>query len=304
MKIKNLKLKNNLILAPMAGISNIAFRLLCKKYDCGLCYSEMINANALVRNNKATQKLTQTCKQEKPVAMQLFGTKIPIIKKAVKILEENADIIDFNLGCPAKQIIDQGAGAALLKRPAKIKEIIETLTTNTELPVTAKIRLGINNSKDAIKTAKIIEKAGADALIIHARTASQGYSGKADWNKIKEIKQSLNIPVIGNGDVTDHKTAEEMSKICDGIMIGRAACGNPFIFKQINHYFKTKKLLKDKNKITMFKEYLKLWEKHNLRFADLKQHSFFFTKGIDRASKIRLKISRAENVEEIMKILR
>ncbi len=303
-KIGKIKLENNLVLAPMAGITNIAFRLLCKKYGCGLVYSEMINANAIVRNNKATLNLTQTCKQEKPIAMQLFGTKIDVIKKAVKILEKKADIIDFNFGCPAKQIIQQGAGAALLKRPAKIKEIIEAMVSSTSKPVTAKVRVGITNMKNCVKTAEIIEKAGASAIAVHGRTLKQGYSGKADWNAIKKIKKAVDIPVMGNGDVFNHKDAKEMlnKTNCDFVMIGRGACGNPHLFKQCNEYLNNGKVISGIDNKKMFLEYMELWKKYKLRFADIKLHAQYFTKGIDGAAKTRLKLSGCKTVEEIEKV--
>lgn len=303
MKIGNVRLKNNLILAPMASISNIAFRVLCKRYDAGLCYSEMINANALARNNKATIRLTKTCSEERPVALQLFGTKSSVIKKAVSAIEDSCDIIDFNFGCPAPKIIQQGAGSALMKRPAKIKEIIETLVSCTSKPITAKIRSGIKKH-NCLKLAKIIEQAGASAITVHGRTVAQSYSGKAKWFVIKEVKDSLNIPVIGNGDVSDCKSAELILKQtnCDGIMIGRAACGNPFIFKQINHYFKTGKILPEKSKVEMFEEYLELWKKFDLRQADLERHAFFFTKGVKGAAQLRKKLQDDFNVELVKKM--
>jgi len=298
MKIGKLKLRNNLILAPMAGVSNVAFRVMCNKYNAGLCVSEMINANALSRNNKATIRMTATCARDKPVAMQLFGTRIDVIKKAVSIIEKKADIIDFNFGCPARKIIQQGAGSALLKRPAKIKEIIEAMVSSTDKPVTAKIRSGIKKH-NCLKIARVIEKAGASAITIHGRTVAQSYSGKAKWFVIKEVKDELNIPVIGNGDVVDCKSAELLLKQtnCDGIMIGRAACGNPFLFKQIDEYLRTGKVLEQKSKVEMFEEYLKLWKEFNLDFNDLKQHAFFFTKGVPGAAKLRKKLSEKFDIE-------
>ena len=301
MKIGNVTLKNNLILAPMASVSNIAFRVQCKRYNAGLCYSEMVNANAVARGNKATVRLARTCSKERPVALQLFGTKPETIKKAVAAIEDSCDIIDFNFGCPAPKIIQQGAGSALMKRPAKIKEIIETLVSSTDKPVTAKIRSGIKKH-NCLKIAKIIEDAGASALTVHGRTVAQSYSGMAKWSVIKEVKDALNIPVIANGDVVDCKSAELVLKQtnCDGIMIGRAACGNPFIFEQINHYFKTGEILPQKSKVEMFEEYLELWKKFDLRQADLERHTFFYTKGVKGAAQLRKKLQDKFDVELVL----
>ena len=224
------KLKSKLILAPMHNVTNIAFRIMCKKYGASLVCTELLSANAVAREDNLNLKLAITNKSENPVSAQLFGQNTENIVKAAKILEKQFDIIDINFGCPSKNILEQGAGAALLKRKNKIKEIVEETSKAIKKPLTVKIR-----NEDAVEIAKICEKAGASAIIIHARTIKQGYSGKADWNIIRQIKENVKIPVIGNGDVIDGESAEQMLKqtSCDYIMIGRGAIGNPFIFKQI-----------------------------------------------------------------------
>ena len=203
MKIGNVKLKNNLILAPMVGINDTAFRILCKNYGAGLVYTEMINANAIFNKNKATLKKLDFIEEERPITVQLFGANIEMLKHAAKTAEKSADIIDINFGCPDTKVLHQGSGAALLKRPQRIFDIVKTIVDSVSIPVTAKIRL----SKDNIKIAKLIEEAGASAIAVHARTVSQKYSGKADWNAIKEIKENIKIPVIANGDIFSGKDA-------------------------------------------------------------------------------------------------
>ncbi|MBI4447698.1 tRNA dihydrouridine synthase DusB [Candidatus Woesearchaeota archaeon] len=311
MDIGSVTLKNNLILAPMAGISDIAFRILCKRYGAGLVFTEMINVNALDRSNKATIRLTKTCDEEKPVAFQLFGTRKDPLISAVKSIEGKADIIDFNLGCPAQQIIDQGAGAALLKRPTKIKEIISILVKNSSKPITVKMRSGVNEeNKQPVKTAKLIEEAGASAITIHPRTVKQGYSGKADWNIIKQIKEAVSIPVIGNGDVTNGKQAEAMLKMtkCDGVMIGRAAIGDPHIFYRVQKYLETKEIIPmptKKEKVKQFFEYAELAEKFDILNSHLlMQRAQEFTRNLRNSNQLRAKLNNAKTVEEIKKEMR
>lgn len=310
MKIGNLKLENNLVLAPMATITDVAFRVLCKRHGAGLVFTEMINANAISRGNKASFKLADTCEEEKPVGFQIFGTRIDAIKDSVKALDEKADLIDLNLGCPVTQVLKQGAGAALLKRPAKIKEIIEAMVSSTEKPVTAKMRIGFKKDKEVtVKIAKIIEEAGASAITVHARTVGQGYSGKADWRFIKAVKEAVNIPVIGNGDVTNGKQAKAMldQTNCDGIMIGRAARGDPAIFVRVKKYLEDGTIMdmptkEEKKKI--FFEYLSLAEKFNLLSPHIvMQRAQEFTKSIRESRHLRERLNKARSIEDIKRAM-
>ena len=298
------KLKNKLILAPMHNITNIAFRILCKKYGASLTSTELLSANALAREDNLNLKLAITNKSEKPVCAQIFGQNTENLVKAAKRLEKDFDVIDINFGCPSKKILSQGAGAALLKRKNKIKEIVKQVSKNIKKPVTVKIR-----SNNAAEIAKICEKAGASAITVHARSVKQGYSGKADWDVIKKVKQAVSVPVIGNGDVIDGKSAEKMLKEtnCDYIMIGRAAIGNPFIFKQINEYLKTGKEIKQtkKEKIEDFFEYIKLAKKYKIfSTSDAKLKAQEFTKGLRGSRELRGKLNTIKTWDEIENLIR
>lgn len=298
------KLESDTILAPMAGVTDVAFRLLCRKYGAGMAVTEMISANALSRGNKATLKLIDVVPEEKSRVIQLFGQNTKSLIKAAKICEEQCEMLDLNLGCPASKIIQQGSGSALLERPNKVKEIVTALTKAVNVPITCKIRLGIKKSNiNVIKIAQFCEKAGAQLISVHARTQKQGYTGKADWSWIKKVKESVQIPVAGNGDVT---TVEDYIRMkqetgCDYVMIGRGAIGNPYLFKQIADYNKTGKYEKTtpEQQINDFFEYLELAEKHNIKFQHIKFHAQAFTKGIKGSSKFRFKLNRINNVEEI-----
>lgn len=302
MKIGNVKLKNNLILAPMASVTNLPYRLLCK--DAGLRYSEMINLNALSRGNKATEKLCLTCKEEKPVSFQLFGLRTEPIKKAVSMIESKADIIDFNFGCPAHQVVGVGSGAALLKRPEKVGKIISTIVGCTSKPVTAKIRLGYDKN-NVVKLCKIIEDAGASAVAVHARTYKQGFSGKANWSALKEL--DLGIPVIGNGDVTDGRKAKKMLEICDGAMIGRAAIGDPMVFSRILKYLENgsvEKMPGLSEKVGWFLDYYKLALKYDLvNLHTLKQRAQEFTKNLRDSRIIRKELNKIKDVDFMIKYM-
>ncbi len=314
------KLKSKLILAPMHNITNIAFRLMCKKYGAGLTSTELLSSNALARKDNLNLKLAITNKSEGLVCAQIFGQNTENLVKAARVLEKNTenkefsiplnfdkfagfDIIDINFGCPSKKILSQGAGAALLKRKNKIFEIVEQVSKNIKKPVTVKIR-----SNNAVEIAKICEKAGASAITIHARTVEQGYSGNADWNVIKKVKQAVKIPVIGNGDVINGESAERMLKEtnCDYIMIGRAAIGNPFIFKQINEYLKTRKEIKQtkKQKISDFFEYINLTKKYNIfSLSDAKMKAQEFTRGLKGSRGLRRELNTIKTWEEIENLI-
>ncbi len=303
------QLSGKLVLAPMHNVTNIAFRLMCKKYGAALVSTELLSANALARKNKVTLELAKTCEEEKPAVAQIFSNNINNLIKSAQILEKNFDVIDINLGCPSDKVMKQGSGGYLLKRKNKIAEIIKKVGESIEKPLTVKIRSGIDrDSINALEIAKICEKGGASAIIIHPRTVKQGYSGKADWSIIKKIKENVKIPVIGNGDVTNGEDAERMFKEtnCDYIMIGRGAIGNPFIFKEINEFLKTEKVIKQskEEKIKDFFEHIKLTEKYDIfSIKDAKQKAMEFTKGMNRSSKLRHKLDRVKSWQEIERLM-
>ena len=239
MKIGNVELENNIFLAPMAGITDLPFRLICKENDAGLVYTEMISAKALLYNDEKTKLLLKTCDKEKPLAVQIFGSDVEAIAYASKYVSEFADIVDINMGCPAPKVVKNGDGSRLLLNLELVKQIIETAVANSKVPVTVKMRTGWDaDNIVVVEAAKIAEKAGASAITVHGRTRSQYYSGEADWNIIKQVKESVSIPVIGNGDVTSREIAKkrlEQSGV-DAIMIGRGAFGNPWIFRETVQY--------------------------------------------------------------------
>jgi tRNA-dihydrouridine synthase B len=302
------KLPSDIILAPMAGVTDVAFRLLCKKYGAALTVTEMISANALARNNQATIKMIDVVSAEKPRVIQLFSQNTESLVKAAKYCEDKCEILDLNFGCPAAKIIRQGSGSALLERPNKLKEIVEAVVNAVKIPVTVKIRLGIRKSNiNVIKIAKLCEEAGASLIAVHARTQKQGYTGKADWSWIKKVKESVNIPVAGNGDV---KTVEDYLRMkketgCDYVMIGRGTMGNPYLFKQIVDYQKTGNYSQrdKKQQIKDFYEYLELAIEHKIKFINIKFHAQAFTKGIKGAKNIRNELSRAKSVDEIKRMI-
>lgn len=272
------KLQGKAILSPMAGVTDVAFRELCKKYGAALTCTEFLNSTAIIRKNKRTLEMLQTSELENPKQVQLFGNNIEQVVAAAKFCEDKFDIIDVNCGCPAWKVIKTGAGSELLKNPKQIGNFIKELSSNVRVPVTLKIRKGINdNNTNAVEVAKIAEKNGAAAIGIHGRTQKQGYSGEADWEIIKEVKQAVNIPVIGNGDVftpEDFKEKLEYSN-CDYILIARGAMTNPYIFKQINDYLETGKY-DHKDKLEQFNEYLEIATKYNIKFKQIKNHAVNF----------------------------
>ena len=265
MKIGNVELKNKVFLSPMAGVTDLPFRLICKEQDCGMLYTEMVNSKALCYDDENTKKMLKIEDEEHPVAVQIFGSDPEFMGRAAEIMNEYPnEILDINMGCPAPKVVKNGDGSALMKNPKLAEEVLKAVVKNSEKPVTLKIRKGWDDeSVNAVEIAKIAEASGISALAIHGRTREQYYSGKADWDIIAEIKQNINIPVIGNGDVFTVEDAINMLEKtkCDAIMIGRGAQGNPWIFKRINHYMQTGEILPEptlEEKINTAKKHLDL----------------------------------------------
>ncbi len=307
MQIKNKfpKLSSKALLSPMSGVTDIAFRILAKKYGAGLTYTEFVSSAGIVRNNKNTLEMIKTVPSEKPVAVQLFGNNVQEVVDAAKLIEDQFDVIDVNCGCPAWKVIKTGSGSAMLNDVNKIGKFINKLSSSINKPVTLKIRTGVDDKKvNAVEVAKTAEENGASAIAVHGRTQKQGYSGSANWEIIKKVKESVNIPVIGNGDVFSpeiFKERLEQSNV-DFIMIARAAIGNLFIFKQIKDYIKSG-TYEIKNPLEQFSEYCVLAEKYEVPFKLVKNHAIRFTKGLEKGSKLRELLSKCNNLNEIKKII-
>ncbi len=314
-KIKNVKIKNKIVLAPMAGISNTSYRRIIKKMGAGLIFAEMVSDKAIVYGNDKTLNLLKMTEEEKPIAQQIFGSDKKSFVKAAKIIEEKMkpDIIDINMGCPVPKIaVKSQAGSALLKDPNKIKEIVNAVVKAVKVPVTVKIRSGWDDKNiNAVEVAKQIEKAGASAITIHGRTRAQGYSGKANWDIIKQVKENVNIPVIGNGDVKSCYDAQKMLEEtnCDAVMIGRGVLGNPWLIKECVQFLENGKIPKErtlKEKISMLKRHYEiLLENSGEKIANLeiRTHALWYLKGLPGSAKVKDEICQTKESKEILKIL-
>ncbi len=313
--IGNVKIENNLILAPMAGVSNAAFRVLSRRNGAGISYAEMVSDKGLVFENEKTQNLLKSHPEEHPYAQQIFGSDITSMVQAAKYVNDNTncDIIDLNMGCPVPKVANRAqAGASLLKNPDKIYEIVTEIKKVITKPLTVKIRSGWDfDSINAVEVAKTIEAAGADAIIIHGRTRSQMYNGKTDLDIIKAVKEAVKIPVIGNGDVVDGPSAERMFSYtgCDAVMIGRGALGNPWIFNEIDTYLRTKEIIPrpglSEIKQTMIKHFdlLESLKGEHLATLEMRGQATYYLKGLVGASHTRNLLSKINSKKEFLQIV-
>ena len=313
MKIGNVQLDNEVFLSPMAGVTDLPFRTICKEKGCGMLYTEMINAKALCYDDENTKKMLRMEKDEHPVAVQIFGSDPEFMGKAAFIMNQYPnEILDINMGCPAPKVVKNGDGSALMRNPKLAAEVLSAVVKNSEKPVTLKIRKGWDDDCiNAVEIAKIAQECGISALAIHGRTREQFYSGKADWDIIAEIKQAIEIPVIGNGDVFEVQDAVNMLEKtkCDAIMIGRGAQGNPWIFNRINHYMKTGEILPEptlEEKITTAIKHMNLAVAEHgdyVAVREMRKHIGWYLKGLKNSAKYRDQINKITDYKEVIAML-
>lgn len=313
-QIGDVKLRNNIILAPMAGVSDLPFRLLCARMGAGMVCMEMISAKAIMYNNKNTDSLLMIHPEEGCVSLQLFGSDPRIMSEQAKRIEDRPyDILDINMGCPVPKVVNNGEGSALMKDPVLAGQIIEAIVKNTTKPVTVKIRKGFfNDELTAPEIAYVAQESGASAITVHGRTREQYYSGKADWNAIAEVKRRVNIPVIGNGDVIDGVSAKRMLEEtgCDGVAIGRAAQGNPFIFREVIHFLETGEQLSRPDGAEMFdivKEHARMMLEYKGEYTavrEMRKHLSWYSAGMPGSAKLRGRINEMCTMDDILSVAR
>lgn len=313
MEIGGIQLANRVILAPMAGVTDLPFRLLAKEMGCGLVYTEMVSDKGLIYNNETTHSMLQIDNRERPVAIQIFGSEPESMVKAAKIVEQaGADIIDINMGCPTPKIVKNGEGSALMKKPDLAYAIIASVVEAVSVPVTVKIRKGWDESSiNAVEIARLAERAGARAVSVHGRTREQFYTGQADWTIIKAVKESVSIPVNGNGDIrSPYDAARILTETgCDGIMIGRGAQGNPWIFRQVAHYLATGEILPGPTKEERFAMLLRHLEMlvdfkgEHIGIREMRSHAAWYTKGLPHSAELRMRFNQAETREDYIAII-
>ncbi|MBO5474888.1 MAG: tRNA dihydrouridine synthase DusB [Bacilli bacterium] len=314
-KIGNIEIKNQVVLAPMAGISNTSYRKIIKSMGAGLIYAEMVSDKAVTYGSKKTLDLLKMSDEERPIAQQIFGSSVETFVTSAKYIEKtmHPDIIDINMGCPVPKVaIRAQAGSSLLKNPDKIYEIVSAVVSSVSVPVTVKIRSGWDESSiNAVEVAKKIESAGASAIAIHARTRSQGYGGHADWSIIKKVKDAVSIPVIGNGDIKSCYDAKRMIEEtgCDAVMIGRACIGNPWIIKECVDYLESgiePKVISEQERIDMLKHHYELLEKdkgEKLANLEIRTHALSYIKGLPGNAEIKNEICKTKTKDEMFTIL-
>lgn len=311
--IGNVSLENNLILAPMAGVTDLPFRLLCKEQGCGLMCTEMVSAKAIYYRNKNTGPLLEVREEERPIAVQLFGSDPVIMSEMAKQIEDGPyDIIDFNMGCPVPKVVNNGEGSALMKNPKLVEEILTAMVKALKKPVTVKFRRGFDETCiNAVEIAKIAESCGVAAVAVHGRTREQYYSGKADWEIIRQVKKAVKIPVIGNGDIFTPKDAGRMMEEtgCDGLMIARGAKGNPWIFREIHHYLDTGELPEQPGREEIRRMLLRHgalqveYKGEYMGVREMRKHVAWYTVGLPHSSALRNEVNRVETYEDFKRLI-
>ncbi|MBQ9313583.1 MAG: tRNA dihydrouridine synthase DusB [Clostridia bacterium] len=312
LRIGNVNIDNNVFLAPMAGITDLPFRVLCKEQGAGLTYTEMVSSKGLFYGDKCTQELMAISEVERPAAIQIFGNDPNIMGEIVKKVSKQAEIIDINMGCPAPKVVKNGEGSKLLLNPQLVGQIVKSVVANSLVPVTVKIRKGWDEEHvNAIEVAKLIEESGASAITVHGRTREQFYSGKADWDIIKQVKQNVKIPVIGNGDIVCGEDAKRMFEYtgCDAIMIARASNGNPWIFRDIIAYLKEGIVLgrpnldEIKGMILRHITLLTDFKGEYTAVREMRKHIAWYIKGIPNAAEIRNNVNKIEDIGELKEFI-